>query len=72
MSNPYEDEARWIGVPLIPPLAPELPPIPKTDGTTAICGECGLHLQRSMSYMCPNPRCPCGLGKNTDYWRIIE
>ena len=60
-------------VPIIPPLPPGEPD-PDPNPIIAVCGECGLEVRRIMSYSCPNPRCPTGLGSNvkmsTDSHRI--
>ena len=55
-----EEKAKRLGVPLVPKIVPR-PPNGDT-GTVAICGECGLELQRVMGYCCPRANCPTGLG----------
>lgn len=44
------------GLPVIPPL-PERPRDLPADGAIAVCGLCGLRLQRVMGYVCHRDRC---------------
>ena len=56
-SETPQEKAKRIGVPCIPekPIAPEKP---SDQGTIAICGACGVELQRVMCYSCPRANCP--------------
>ena len=69
MATPYDDEAKRLGVPVIPPLDPDPPPM-RPEGpnpTIAICGECGLHVHQVMMFSCANSRCPAGFGPRATY-----
>ncbi len=37
-------------------------PFPPYFGPSNVCGKCGIRLDSTMSYCCPQPDCPCGLG----------
>lgn len=63
MSETPEEKAKRLGVTLIPKYP--MSPMPRNDGVIAICGECGLELQRVMGYCCPRANCPTGLGGAT-------
>ena len=57
MNNPYP--------PLPPVIAPWIPPYQPHTTTWNQCAKCGLKLEGVMSYCCPNPQCPTGLGPVT-------
>ena len=52
-------------IPIIPKLPPADPGPYDPNPVVAICGECGLRIQRVMGYVCQHPRCPTGLGGAT-------
>jgi hypothetical protein len=59
--TPYDQEAKQLGVPVIPPIqAPHRPSDP--NPVVAICGQCGMHICQLMHYVCSQPNCPAGLG----------
>lgn len=58
-----EQKAKYYGVPLVPRRMPE--PLNPSHGVVAICGECGLEMRATMGYVCPNMKCPTGMGPIT-------
>ena len=61
MSNRHktpEDRARELGVPLI---RRRLPVDVTTDPNpvVAVCGECGIAINKIMHFSCQNHNCPC-------------
>jgi len=56
-SNPWQRDADYWQVPLIPQLPPQRQ-IGDPNPIMAICGECGRKVHRLEGYYCGNGRCP--------------
>ena len=54
--NPWQDDADAEGVPLIPPLDPQVPLDP--NPVVAICGACGRKVRQVEMYSCSQSNCP--------------
>ncbi len=59
-----EEEAKRRGIPVIPKLPDDIydPNRYDPNRTVAVCGQCGMELKGVMGYVCPQPRCPTGMG----------
>lgn len=54
---PHVDTCPAVGAGKAPTV-----PFPPYFGPSNVCGKCGLKLDGMMSYCCPQPDCPCGMG----------
>lgn len=57
----YDDGTFSESVPSMAP-SPFPAPYPQYNPT---CTQCGLQIDKMLGYVCPNPRCPTGLGPIT-------
>jgi hypothetical protein len=57
-----EEHAKELGVPLIPRRNDQWKQPYDPNPVMAVCGGCGLQLNKVMHYVCSNPNCPTGLG----------